>query len=183
MQVNPDGAVVRLEDPRLFEYPFAFMIGVTGINFSVQEAATLREYLLSGGFLMVDDFWTPSEWRHIHREMKKVFPDLEPTELLADHPIFHIVYDLQEIPRVPSIRSWEQGQTFEYWHGDPEGDEAPHFMGYFDTRGRLMAVLCLNNDICDGWERVGENKEYFQLYSEKCSYPLGINIVFYALTH
>lgn len=183
MQVNPDAAVVRLDDPKLFEFPFAFMIGVTGIDFTEQEAKTLREYLLNGGFLMIDDFWTPYEWRHIHAEMKKVFPDSEPRELLADHPIFHIIYELEGIPRVPSIRSWQQGQTFEYWHGDPEGDESPHFMGYFDTQGRLIAVLCHNNDICDGWEREGENREYFELFSEKCSYPLGINIIFYALTH
>lgn len=183
MQVNPNAAVVRLDDPKLFDYPFLFMIGVTGIQWTPQEAATLRAYLQSGGFLMVDDFWTPSEWRHIYREMKKVFPEIEPRELDQSHPIFHIVYDLDGMPRVPSIRAWQQGHTFEYWHGDPEGDEAPHFMGYHDSQGRLMILLCHNNDICDGWEREGENKEYFTLFSEKYSYPLGINIIFYVLTH
>lgn len=183
MQVNPDAAVVRLDDPKLFEYPFLFMIGVTGIQWTPDEAKTLRAYLQSGGFLMVDDFWTPSEWRHIYQEMKKVLPDIEPKELDQSHPIFHIVYDLEGMPRVPSIRAWQQGQTFEYWHGDPEGDEAPHFMGYHDAQGRLIVLLCHNNDICDGWEREGENKEYFELFSEKYSYPLGINIIFYVLTH
>lgn len=183
LQVDPDGAIVRLDDPKLFDYPFIFMIGVTGVDFSPREAAALREYLLSGGFLMVDDFWTPREWRHIQAEMKKVFPDLQPRELTIDHPIFHIVYELKGIPRVPSIRAWEQGYTFEYWHGDPEGDEDPHFMAYHDAQGRIMAIFCYNNDICDGWEREGENREYFELFSEKCSYPLGINIITYALTH
>jgi hypothetical protein len=183
MQVNPNAAIVRLDDPKLFDYPFLFMIGVTGIHWTTEEASTLRAYFQSGGFLMVDDFWTPAEWRHIRAEMKKVFPDTEPQELDHSHPIFHIVYDLEGMPRVPSIRAWEQGHTFEYWHGDPEGDEAPHFMGYHDSQGRLMVLLCHNNDICDGWEREGENKEYFALFSEKYSYPLGINIIFYVLTH
>ncbi len=183
LHVNPDGAVVRLDDPKLFEYPFLFMIGVTGLNLSDMEARTLREYLLSGGFLMVDDFWTPAEWRYIRDEMKKVFPESEAKELPPEHPIFHLIYDLKGVPRVPSIRAWQQGHTFEYWHGDTEGDEAPHFMAYFDGQGRMVALLCHNNDICDGWEREGENHEYFKLFSEKWSYPLGINIIVYALTH
>ena len=183
MEVDPDGVVVRLDDEKLFNYPFAFMVGVTGVNFSPDEAAGLRKYLLNGGFLMVDDFWTPSEWRHIEFEMKKVFPNVTAVELTRDHPIFHLVYELQGIPRCPSIRAWERGDTFEYWHGDPEGDEDPHFMGYHDPDGRLVAVMCLNNDICDGWEREGENKEFFNLFSQRVSYPLGINIVVYAMSH
>ena len=84
---------------------------------------------------------------------------------------------------MPSIFAWRDGYDFEYWHGDPEGDEQPHFQGYFDADGRLMAIFCHNNDIGDGWEREGENSEYFHEYSEKKSYPIGINIVTYALTH
>lgn len=183
MEVDPNGVVVRLDDPKLFEYPFAFMIGVTGVQFSESEAAGLRTYLLNGGFLMVDDFWTPAEWRHIEAEMKRVFPEFTAKELPSTHPIFHLVYELKGVVRCPSINAWKQGYTFEYWHGDPEGDESPHFMGYHDQNGRLMAVFCMNNDICDGWEREGENHEFFELFSERVSYPLGINIVIYALTH
>ena len=183
MQVDPDGVIVRLDDPQLFEFPFAFMIGVTGVNFSDSEITGLRAYLLSGGFLMVDDFWTGAEWRHIEAQMKRVFPELTASELPPTHPIFHLVYELKGVVQCPSIRAWQQGYTFEYWHGDPEGDEAPHFMGYHDGNGRLMAVFCMNNDICDGWEREGENHEFFELFSERVSYPLGINIVMYALTH
>lgn len=183
MRVNPNGAVVRLDEPELFNYPFVFMIGVTGVHFSDAEAKGLRKYLLNGGFLMVDDFWTPAEWRHIETQMKRVLPNVRPTELPRDHPIFNLIYELKGIPRCPSIRAWERGDTFEYWHGDPEGDEAPHFMGYHDPKGRLVAVLCMNNDICDGWEREAENREYFKEFSERVAYPLGINIVVYALTH
>lgn len=183
MQVDPNGVVVRFDDPELFEYPFAFMIGVTGVNLSDSEIKGLRSYLQNGGFLMVDDFWTGAEWRHIEAQMKRVFPELTATELPATHPIFHLVYELKGVVQCPSIRAWQQGYTFEYWHGDPEGDEDPHFMAYHDRNGRLMAVFCLNNDICDGWEREGENHEFFELFSERVSYPLGINIVMYALTH
>ena len=116
--------------------------------------------------------------------MKQVLPDHEPRELTIDHEIFHLVYDFQQIPRVLSIRAWERGLDYEDWHGSFEGQGTdPHFMGYFDDNDRLMAIFCHNSDVGDGWEREGENKEFFQNYSVKVSYPLGINIVTYAMTH
>ena len=92
-------------------------------------------------------------------------------------------YDLKQKPQAPSIQAWRRGWDFEYWHGDPRGDEGPHFWGYFDDSGRLMMLLCHNNDLCDGWEREGEDSEYFHQYSEKWSYPMGINIITYVMTH
>jgi hypothetical protein len=159
------------------------MSNVQGMYLSPNEALGMQKYLLNGGFLMADDFWTPAAWRHVKQEMEKVFPDREPRELTLDHEIFHLVYDLKTMPRVPSIFAWQDGHLFEYWHGDTEGDEDSHFQGYFDDNGRLMALFCHNNDIGDGWEREGQNHEFFQEFSVKVSYPLGINIVTYAMTH
>ena len=58
-----------------------------------------------------------------------------------------------------------------------------HYKGLFDDRGRLMAIICHNTDLGDGWEREGDNELYFREFSEKKAYPMGINIVFYAMTH
>lgn len=183
LQVDPNGKVIGLSDPELFDYPFIYMSNVQNMVVEEDEVAGLRRYLEGGGFLMADDFWTPAAWRHVSREMSRVLPNRKPRELALDHPIFHIVYDLKEKPQVPSIFAWRQGDRFEYWNGDPEGDEEPHFWGYFDDHDRLMALFCQNNDIGDGWEREGEDKEYFREFSEKCSYPLGINILTYVMTH
>lgn len=183
IRVDPNGKVIRLTDQALFDHPFIYFSNINRMSLSESEVASLRKYLLKGGFMMADDFWAPDSWKHVYREMKRVFPDLEPRELSRDHEIFNIVYDIQGSPQVPSIFAWNQGSTFEYWHGDPKGDEAPHFWGFFDNNDRLMALLCHNNDIGDGWEREGENKEYFKTYSERVSYPLGINIVTYVMTH
>lgn len=183
LKVHPDGKVLRLTDRELFEFPFVYMSNVGNMVLSDSEAVALRRYLLNGGFLMADDFWAPQAWEHVQRQMKSVFPNREPRELELSHDIFHNVYDLKQLPQVPSIRAWMRGDTFEYWHGDPMGDEGPHFWGFFDDDGRLMALLCHNNDIGDGWEREGENREFFEQYSEKYSYPIGINIVTYAMTH
>lgn len=183
LKVDPDAKVLRLSDPELFDYPFAFMTNIQAMVLSDQEKTALRRYLLSGGFLMADDFWAPAAWRHARSVMKEVFPDREPRELTIEHEIFHSVYDLAKMPQVPSILAWQRGDMFEYWHGDPEGDEAPHFWGYFDDHGRLMALFCHNNDIADGWEREGENVEYFREFSLKYSYPFGINLITYIMSH
>ena len=183
MEVDPNGKVIRLTDPSLYDYPFVFFSNINRMDLSDEEVVSLRQYLDKGGFMMADDFWAPAAWQHVYREMKKVFPDREPRELNRDHDIFNLVYELEGTPQVPSIRAWQQGHLFEYWHGDPQGDEGPHFWGFFDDNERLVALLCHNNDIADGWEREGENAEYFRDYSERVSYPLGINIITYALTH
>ncbi len=183
LRVATNSEAVRLSDPELFNYPFAYMAGVQRIIISPKERTALRRYLLNGGFLMMDDFWSPEGWAHVSNEMRGVFPDREPVELSLEHPIFHIVYDLEKLPQVVDIKTWERGYGFEHWHGGSGGDESPHFWAYFDDNGRMVALLCHNNDLGDGWEREGENQDYFRQYSEKWSYPMGINIVIYAMTH
>lgn len=183
LKVDPDGKVLDLTDPELFNYPFLYLSGAGGMSFHDDELQALRRYLLNGGFLMIDDFWARYHWEQVSGQMKKVFPDRSPVELTLDHEIFHLVYDLDELPQVPSIRAFLNGDTFEYWHGPTDGDEDPHFYAIHDDNRRIMALLCYNNDIGDGWEREGESLEYFKRYSERYSYPMGINIVTYALTH
>ena len=104
-----------------------------------------------------------------------------------DHEIFHIVFDLNEVPQVPGIRSFYtyEGRDLTYeirWVYDRYGTEA-RCWGIFDTHGRLMVVAIHNTDLGDGWEREGENYEYFKMYSAPKAYPIGINIVVYAMTH
>ena len=183
LQVAPNGRVVRLTDADLFNYPFIYMAGVQSMELSRTEKTALRRYLLNGGFLMMDDFWATQSWQNVSAEMRDVFPDREPVELTLSHPIFHLVYDLKELPQVVDIKTWSNGYRYEYTHGPTGGDLKPHFWAYQDDAGRVIALLCHNNDLGDGWEREAENEEYFREFSLKYSYPLGINIVMYALTH
>ncbi len=179
MRVDPNYKVVELTDPDLFQYPFVYLIEPGRMTLSEPEVRGLRRYLLNGGFMMVDDFWGEDEWGNLHAELKRVFPDREPQELPLEHPIFHCVYDLKEKPQVPSIHTWlSSGMTYERWDA-----QSPHYRGLFDDNGRMMAIICHNTDLGDGWEREGENEEYFREFSEKKAYPMGINIVVYAMTH
>jgi hypothetical protein len=182
MKVNPDPISLRLTDPRVYDYPFLYMIEPGRLCFADEEVEALRRYLLNGGFLMVDDFWGDSAWDNVHQQFKRVFPDREPIELPIEHEIFRCVYRLSAKPQVPSIHSWDQtGETYEMFH---DGDsQTVHYRALLDDKGRIMVLFCHNTDLGDGWEREGEDPRYFQQFSEKLSYPMGINIVTYAMTH
>lgn len=185
LKVNPDPIVLELDDPKLFDYPFIYFCEPggfwgNGLDFTPDEAANLRRYLENGGFAMFDDFWGEEEWFAFYTEIKKVFPDREPVDLDIEHPIFNCVYDLQKTDnlQVPAIGVALGGRTYER----PDAQEV-HYRAILDDEGRIMVMICHNTDLGDGWEREGENIDYFHNYSEKIAYPLGINIVFYAMTH
>ena len=182
MEVDPDGLVLVLTDPKLFNYPFIYIVEPGGLVFSEEEVKILRSYLLNGGFLMVDDFWGEDEWYNFYYEIKRVFPDREPVELRLSHPIFHAVFDLKEKPQIPSIGAAIQGRDYGISWERPDA-QVPHYKAIYDDKGRMMAIICHNTDLGDGWEREGEDEWYFREFSEKKAYPLGINIVFYAMTH
>jgi hypothetical protein len=182
LKVNPNPVRIELTDDKLFDYPFIYMLEVATLEFRDDEITALRKYLLNGGFLMVDDFWGEAAWNHFHDQMKRVFPDREPVDLDLSHPIFHCVFDLKEKPQVPGIefavRHKEDGVAWE----QPDAKGA-HYRAYYDDHGRIMALVCQNTDLGDGWEREGDDVWYFHEYSEKRGYPMGVNIVFYAMTH
>jgi hypothetical protein len=183
MRVDPNGKVIEVTDEELLDHPFAFMSGVPGITLDDAEVAALRRYVENGGFIMVDDFWGEANWEHFYHEVvKRVFPTREPEELGLDHAIFHIVYKLNAKPQIPNVHhgvaSRETGRTWEVYDG-----QTPHYRGISDDRGRLMMLICHNTDLGDGWEEEGTDPYYFATFSEPKAYPLGINIVFYAMTH
>lgn len=179
IKVNPVPLILDITEPALFDHPFVYMIEPGAMELSDAEVGALRRYLLSGGFLMVDDFWGEDEWNNFYGQFKRVFPDREPRELDISHPLFHAVFDLKEKPQVPSIHWWlSTGMTAER-----RDAQTPHYRAYFDDHGRMMAIVCHNTDLGDGWEREGEDARYFKAFSEPKAYPMGINIVFYAMTH
>ncbi|MFZ2280069.1 MAG: DUF4159 domain-containing protein [Prosthecobacter sp.] len=184
LQVNPNGAIVDIDPEQFRHFPFLYMIEVGDIDITDDEAKTMREYMLNGGFIMVDDFWGTREWDNFEVALKQIFPDRKMEEIPLEHEIFHMVFPIKVKPQIPHIRFAEyvinQGITYEF---DKPGSEHVHYRGYFDDKRRLMMVICWNTDTGEGWEQEGSDPWYFREFSEKYAYPLGINIIFYALTH
>ena len=188
LKVYPHEKDIQLTSPELFDFPFIYIVEPGALEFSEDEVKVLGKYLLNGGFLMVDDFWGDAEYENFYEQMKRVFPDREPIELEMDHPIFHCVFDLRMEKNRMQIPNIAQGTESQYtgvtWESNHYGNTRDvHFKAIFDDKGRMMVIICHNTDNGDGWEREGENEYYFREFSEKKAYPLGINIVFYAMTH
>jgi len=188
LKVDPDCRVINLTDPDLTDYPFIYMVEPGAMHFDEAEVRALRKYLLSGGFFMADDFWGPVQWENFEREMKRVMPEREFVELPMEHPIFHCVFDLgtsKNALQTPNYATGENSQytgvTWEYHDG--EECREMHVRALFDQKGHIMVIACHNTDNGDGWEREQEYQYFFQTFSEKRAYPLGINIIFYAMTH
>lgn len=188
MRVSPEPLAITLDDPRLFEYPFLFMTDPRSIALSAAEVEIFRRYLLGGGFVLVDDFWGKKMWDHLTSEMAKVFPDREPVSLPLEHTIFHQPYHLPYKPQVPSEDSAhatkDQPDPYRTWEYEIDEEPRPvEYRAYLDDKGRVMMLIGWNTDLSDGWEEEGISEWFFKEYSEKLAYPMGINIVFYAMTH
>lgn len=188
MKVHPDGRTMRLENESLHDYPFIFMIDARHLYLSGLQVEILRNYLDSGGFLMMDDLWGNVMLNHISGELRKVFPDRELVELPLEHELFHCVFDLDVKPQVPSEDAAHDGAPFGItWEtniGEPDENlNTPHYKAILDDDGRIMVLVCHNTDLSDGWEEEGISEWFFTNFSEKYSYPLGINIIYYCMTH
>jgi len=189
---DPDGRVLKLTDPRLGDYPLLYMEHAGYLRLSDDEVAALQNYLSSGGALLVNDFWGAEEWDGFASEMNRVLPKKTWTELTTDHAIFHSVFDLRGPMnrfQVPTIQFWNelhdpsdpQSPLQRIFRG--EGSEEMHIRALLDEHQRILILAIHNSDVSDGWEREGENELYFNQFSERVAYPLGINIVFYLMTH
>jgi hypothetical protein len=184
MKVDPDGRFLWLTDKDLSAYPFIYMVEPGSLELSREEIEALRKYLLNGGFLMLDDFWGEYAWRNVERVFQRVFPGRRFTELALDHPLYHCVFQITAKGQVPNVFQGVQSE-YDPQHRTWEREDARevHHRALFDDKGRMMVIATHNTDNGDGWEREGESDYYFHNFSEKISYPLGINIIFYAMTH
>jgi hypothetical protein len=193
IKVDPDARVLRLTDPALFDYPWIYMVEPGGLEFKSEEVPILRKYLLNGGVLWADDFWGEVQWGNFEHEMKRVFPDRSFIDLSITNEIFHCVFDLKgpinklQTPNVGlgieslDRNSFRYGVTWEYHDGEECRDM--HVRAMYDDKGRIMAIATHNCDNGDGWEREGQDDGFFHEFSEKRAYPLGINVIFYLMTH
>jgi len=176
---SPDENAVKLTDPELRSLPFIYALEVGAMQLEQSEADALREYLLAGGFLFIDDSWGSWAWENLVEQMTLVFPDREIDDIPPTHSIFNLVYEIEEIKQVPNFRNGIAFERTGITHED-DGDHA-YVRGIFDDRGQLMVLINWNTDLGDAWEWADhpDYPSHFSTYAFK----LGINAVIYALTH
>ena len=183
MKVDPNGRVLKLTNADLFDYPFIYVVKAGRMELRDEEVPILQKYLASGGALMADDFWGDYDWISFETQIRRVLPRRQWTELPMSHPIFQFPFPLKgdkNSLQVPSIHRWERSRVS--YRGDEDTHDM-HVRAWLDDKQRIMVIATHNTDNGDGWEREGEDEEYFHTFSEPRAYPLGINIIFYLMTH
>ncbi len=141
------------------------------------QVKKLRDYLLRGGFLMLDDFWGPEEWARFDESMSRVFPDREIVEIDNKDPIFHTVYDLDDRYQILGQWALGRGRGMNY---RVQGTVA-EWKGIYDDHNRVIVAMSFNSDIGDSWEWADDPR-----YPEKFSalgMRIGVNYAIYSLTH
>ena len=173
---------LRLTDDRLFEYPWIYATQTGWWGLSDAEIARLREYLLRGGFLVVDDFWGDDAWAVFRDTMNRVLPGRAITDIAETESVMHVLYDIEEkdrtfIPGTRHLRRGPAGNTVVY---QPPGT-APRWRAMYDDRGRMIVAVNFDTDVGDAWEYADS-----PLYPEQMTalaYRYGVNYLIYAMTH
>ncbi|MSU50018.1 MAG: DUF4159 domain-containing protein, partial [Opitutus sp.] len=172
LRVDPDARLILATDPDLAYHPFLFAAAPGAMGLTPDEIVALRRYLLNGGFMLMTDFWGDPDMAQVERLFQEILPGSHFEELPIEHPLYRSIFQIREKAQVPNIHI-----------GLKIPNTQIHHRVIFDAKGRLMVMGLHNSDDSDGWEREGEDHEYFEKYSEKIAYPLAINIVFYIMTH
>ena len=153
---------IRLTDPELYNYPFLFATGHGVIKFEFDELEILREYLLAGGFLFVNDSYGIAET--FLEQMKKIFPEREIVDIPFDHPLYHCFYDFPNGP--PKIHEHD--------------NKSPRGYGLI-VNGRIVVYFLVESDIGDGWEdpQVHNDPDEKRLQALQ----MGMNLLTYSLLY
>jgi hypothetical protein len=172
-----DPIVVTLDDEKIFQYPWLYLVEPSNLNLSEKDAGVLREHLLRGGTLTLDDFHGGYEWDLTVKQLKLIFPDREIVELEPPHPIFTCFYKLDKYPQIPGLGSFFSGRTWE------KGGFVAHLRAIVDDAGRPMVLINWNTDMGDGveWSNAEEYPGYVKWTAQ--AYQMMINEVIYTLTH
>ena len=167
---------VNLDDGNdVYNFPWLAAGEMGDWKLTPEMIVKLREFLIRGGFLMLDDFWGTEEWNRFNETMRLVFPDRPIVEIPDADSIFHILYDLDERYQVPGEWALARGSTYR------NDGAVPHWRGIYDDKDRLMVAMSFNNDVGDSWEWA-DDPSYPEKYSA-LGIRLGVNYVVYSLTH
>jgi hypothetical protein len=151
--------VADLNSDHIFDYPWIYAVDVNTWTFTDQEAKRLHDYLLKGGFLMVDDFHGTDDWQHFKDEDE----------------IYHVLYDINEKFQIPSEVYVNTGRTYE------KDGYVPKWRAIRSDHGRIMVAICANMHLGDAWEWA-DSPEYPEKFSG-LAFRIVLNYITYSMTH
>ena len=173
---HESGHVVQPSSDELFDYPWLYAVEAWSWSFTAEEAARMREYLMRGGFLMVDDFHGESEWQLFQRGMKQIFPTRPIEDIPEGDVVYAMPYAVVERHQVPGPNYMWTGVPYERYDG-----VEPHWRGIRDDKGRWMVAISHNIDYGEGWEQA-DTPQYPEEFTRQ-AYEVGIDYLIYSMTH
>jgi len=159
---SPKDKNIRLNDKKLYEYPFLFITGHGNIKLRSDEISGLRKHLENGGLLFADDDYGMD--KSFRREMKNVFPEKSLIELPKDHPLYNCYFSFPE--GIPKIHEHDQ--------------KRPQLFAIFSDEGRIMVLYSFESNISDGWGNASTHDDPPEVKEKALKF--GTNILYYYLT-
>jgi len=178
INIASDSRHIRLTDNALFDFPFLLVQQPGRWRISNAEQQHLRQYLLRGGFMMVDDFHGPQQWKIFNDVISQVLPEYKIVEIPSGDELLHVLYELEQRTQIP-------GRRHLYYNGSEVAVDMPHtpprWRGIYDEQNRLMVAINFNMDVGDAWEHADD--PVYPLAMTSLAYRFGINYLVYAMTH
>ena len=190
VNTNQDSQSISLLDERIYDFPMLYIVEAGFASFGTPETDNLREYLLRGGFLLVDDFHGSYQWEQFDDWISQVFPDREIVDIPESHDIFNVHFPIDDFIQIPGLRALclNPGETWELPISKSmavvesnSSRQQPRWRGILDDDGRIMVIVNWNMDLGDAWEHA-DMEEYSAHYTAT-AYRLGVNYVIYGMTH
>jgi hypothetical protein len=168
-----------LTDDRIFEYPWIYATQVGYWDLRDTEVNRLRDYLLRGGFLVVDDFHGPQDWAVFRESMERVLPGRPILDIDESDSLLHVLYDIKERVMIPGLRHLRRGPGGAI-QVQPQATP-PYWRAIYDDKGRMVVAINFNMDVGDAWEHA-DMPEYPEAMTA-LAYRFGINYIIYSMTH
>jgi hypothetical protein len=162
-----ESSIMTFGDPEMFKFPVIYLCEPGYWQLSEPEVKSLRDYLLKGGFMIVDDF-PRQAWGQFDYEMSRVFPQLQWIQLEISHPIFHTFFEIDSFDIIP--QAYNLGGRPQFWA----------LFENNDPKGRMLVVANYQNDLSEFWE--ASEQGYFLVSDSNEAYKIGVNQFIYAIT-
>jgi hypothetical protein len=174
--------ILRVSEDSLYDHPWIYLTQAGYWALNQTDAQRLREYLLRGGFLVVDDFWSQDEWENFSQNMSQVLPGQSIDDIGLSDSVMHVLYSIEQkdLTFIPGSRHLRRGPGGSIVIQQPPGS-APAWRYIQDGKDHMVVAVNFDTDVADAWE-FADAPEYPAAMTT-LAYRYGVNYIIYAMTH